>query len=387
MNKTTSLVLALSAATVAALLPACKPSQSSPAPAPQPAVSETTPAAPAPAAPAPAAPAPVAPSVAAPAPAAPSVELQDPVAIVNGEKITRAQVEEAFNNAVQASGAKVDGLTPEEKMEGYRQLTDELIMDKLVSKAAEGVTVPQAEIDAEITKIKGQFPSEEEFNKQIIAVGQSPDKLGDSLKKMLQQQKWMESKIGKMEVPDADARKFYDTNTKEFEQPETVKASHILILVNKDDSEDVVKQKLAVAQKAAARAKKGEDFTKLAKELSQEPGAKESGGDLGFFPKDQMVPEFAEAAFAQKTGQISDPVRTQYGWHVIKVTDKKKAGTVPYDEVKKQLLAYLEKDKQRKAVQELLKSMRDSAKIENTIPAAPTAPAMPQLPMSDKPGN
>jgi len=315
------------------------------------------------------------------------VELQDPVAVVNGEKITRAQVEEAFNNAVQASGAKVDALTPEEKMEGYRQLTDELIMDKLVSKAAEGVTVPQAEIDAEITKIKGQFPSEEEFNKQIIAVGQSPDKLGDSLKKMLQQQKWMESKIGKTAVPDADARKFYDTNTKEFEQPETVKASHILILVNKDDSEDVVKQKLAVAQKAAARAKKGEDFTKLAKELSQEPGAKESGGDLGFFPKDQMVPEFAEAAFAQKTGQISDPVRTQYGWHVIKVTDKKKAGTVPYDEVKKQLLAYLEKDKQRKAVQELLKSMRDSAKIENTIPAAPPAPVMPQLPMSDKPGN
>jgi len=316
------------------------------------------------------------------------MELKDPVAVVNGEKITRTQLEEAFNNAVQASGAKLDDLTPDQKMEGYRQLTDELIMDKLVSKAAEGVTVPQSEIDAELAKIKAQFPSEEEFTKQIVAAGQAPDKLGDSLKKMLQQQKWMESQIGgKTKATDEEAKKFYDTNTKEFEQPETVKASHILILVNKDDSEDVAKEKLEVAKKAAARAKKGEDFTKLAKELSQEPGAKESGGDLGFFPKDQMVPEFSEAAFAQKVGQISDPVRTQYGWHVIKVTDKKAAGTVPYDEVKKQLLAYLEKDKQRKAVQELLKSMRDSAKIENTMPAAPPAAAMPQLPMGDKPGN
>jgi len=377
MNKTTSLVLTLSAVTVAALLPACKPSQTpAAAPSPKPVASEPTPAA--------------APSSAdsAPAPAAPSMELKDPVAVVNGEKITRTQLEEAFNNAVQASGAKLDDLTPDQKMEGYRQLTDELIMDKLVSKAAEGVTVPQSEIDAELAKIKAQFPSEEEFTKQIVAAGQAPDKLGDSLKKMLQQQKWMESQIGgKTKATDEEAKKFYDTNTKEFEQPETVKASHILILVNKDDSEDVAKEKLEVAKKAAARAKKGEDFTKLAKELSQEPGAKESGGDLGFFPKDQMVPEFSEAAFAQKVGQISDPVRTQYGWHVIKVTDKKAAGTVPYDEVKKQLLAYLEKDKQRKAVQELLKSMRDSAKIENTMPAAPPAAAMPQLPMGDKPGN
>ena len=91
----------------------------------------------------------------------------------------------------------------------------------------------------------------------------------------------------------------------------------------------MVNQKLKAAQGAEARAKKGEDFTALAKELSEEPGAKESGGDLGFFPKDRMVPEFAEVAFSEKVGEISDPVRTQFGWHVIKVTEKKPAGTLP----------------------------------------------------------
>ena len=384
MKKIISLALSLSA--VAAMLSACKPSQpagATPAasPSPQAAAPAATPVATPVATPGTASTTPD-----APAPVAAAPELKDPVAVVNGEKISKSELEEAFNSAVQASGAKVDDLTPDQKLEGYRQLLDELILDKLVSKAAEGVTVPQTEIDAEVAKIKGQFPSEEEFNKQIIAAGQSPDKFTDALKKMLQQQKWMEGQVGdKTAVADADAKKFYDSNTKEFEEPETVKASHILILVGKDDSEDVAKQKLEVAKKAAARAKKGEDFPKLAKELSEEPGAKESGGDLGFFPKDQMVPEFSEAAFNQKVGQISEPVRTQFGWHVIKVTEKKPAGVVPYEQVKKQLLAYLKADKQRKAVQELLKSMRDSAKIENTIPA-PAAPAMPQPPVSDKPG-
>jgi peptidyl-prolyl cis-trans isomerase C len=198
---------------------------------------------------------------------------------------------------------------------------------------------------------------------------------------MLQQQRWLESQLaGKAEVTEEEAKKFYEENKTEFTQPETVKASHILFRVNKEDSEEVVNQKLKAAQGAGERAKKGEDFAALAKELSEEPGAKESGGDLGFFPKDRMVPEFAEVAFNEKVGEISDPVRTQFGWHVIKVTEKKPAGTLPYDEVKGQLMTYLKAKKQEEAAQEVLKSLRDSAKIENTLPPpvslpSPSAPA------------
>jgi peptidyl-prolyl cis-trans isomerase C len=298
------------------------------------------------------------------------VDLKDPVAKVNGEDITKAQVEEAFNAAVQASGVKAEDLTPDQKLSGYRQIVDELIMDKLVAKAAAGETVSDQDVAAEIAKLKKQFPNEEAFDAQLKAAGQSPEKLKTALTTMLQQQRWMQSQIKDSDaVADADAKKFYETNTEEFKNPETVKASHILILVDKDDSDEVVKQKEALAKKAAARAKKGEDFTKLAKELSEEPGAKESGGDLGFFAKDRMVPEFAEAAFSQKPGSISDPVKTQFGWHVIKVTDKKPAGTVPYDEVKDQITAYLKSAKQREAVQAVLKKLKDSAQIDSTLPA------------------
>ena len=304
------------------------------------------------------------------------INLKDPVATVNGDKISKAQLDEAFDKAVEMTGVKASDLTPEQKLEGYRQILDELITEKLVNKAAAGITVPQADVDAQIAKIKAQFPSDEAFSKQLSQVGQTPEQLSETIRKMLQQQRWLEDQIaGKTEVSDEEAKKFYDENKKEFEQPETVKASHILFRVNKDDSEEVVNQKLKAAQTAEARAKKGEDFTALAKELSEEPGAKESGGDLGFFPKDRMVPEFAEAAFSEKVGDVSDPVRTQFGWHVIKVTDKKPAGTLPYDEVKAQLITYLKSKKQEDAAQELLKSLRDSAKIENTLPPPAVAPS------------
>lgn len=266
---------------------------------------------------------------------------------------------------------KASDLTPEQRLNGYRQILDELIMDKLVAKAAAAEVVSDEDVAAEIAKLKKQFPSQEAFEAQLKEAGQSPEKLQAALRTMLQQQRWMQAQIKDGDkITDADARKFYDANTEEFKNPEQVKASHILFLVNKDDSGDVAKQKEAAAKKAAARAKKGEDFNKLAKELSEEPGAKESGGDLGFFAKDRMVPEFAEAAFSQKPGTVSDPVKTQFGWHVIKVTEKKPAGTVPYDEVKEQITAYLKNNKQREAVQAILKNLKDSAQIDSTLPAA-----------------
>jgi parvulin-like peptidyl-prolyl isomerase len=405
MNKASSLVLTLAAAVaVVSCKPAPPPAPAEPAGTPTPAATptpaptptatltpaptatptETPPSTPPPsAASTPAEPTPSPTATPAGADGSASLDFKDPVAVVDGDKISKAQLDEAFDKAVQMTGIKAADLTLDQKLEGYRQILDELITEKLVNKAAAGITVPQADVDAQIAKIKAQFPSEEDFSKQLTQVGQTPEQLSETIKKMLQQQRWLESQLaGKTEVTEDEAKKFYEENKTEFSQPETVKASHILFRVNKEDSEEVVDQKLKAAEGAEARAKKGEDFTALAKELSEEPGAKESGGDLGFFPKDRMVPEFAEVAFSEKVGEVSDPVRTQFGWHVIKVTDKKPAGTLPYDEVKSQLLTYLKAKKQEEAAQEVLKSLRDSAKIENTLPPPVSSPS-PSTPTGD----
>lgn len=386
MNKSSTLALAAASAAAVAVFTSCKPAQpaAEPSASPSPQTAVTAPAAPAPDSAAAPAMAPAAPEAQAPATAAPeaaAVALKDPVATVDGEPISKAQLDEAFNEALKAAGMPAGEIPEAQKMEGYRQILDRLIMDKLISKAASGVEVPQADIDKQIAEIKAQFPNEEAFSKQLADVGQTPEKFNENLKKMLQQEKWVMSKVeDKTAVTEDEAKKFYDENKQEFETGETVQASHILFMVKPDASEEESKKQLEAAKKAIARAKK-EDFATLAKELSEEPGAAESGGDLGYFEHDRMVPEFADAAFKQKVDTVSaEPVKTQFGWHVIKVTDKKPARTEPFEEVKEKLIAYLKRMKEREAVGELLDTLKGSAKIENTLPAPPPRPAMPMMP-------
>lgn len=374
MKTTLSLLAPIAATGLVLALTSCKPpapaETSSPTPAPA-----AKPAAEAAATPASTTPA----ETTAKAPAAANtLQLSDPVATVNGEKISRTQLDEAFNNVVKAEGVSLSDLSDEQKLEGYRRILDGLITERLVSKAAEGAEVPQTEVDSRLAEIKSQLQSEEAFNAWLGGIGQSPETVAGWMKKVLQQQHWLEGQIaGKADVTDEEAKKFFDEN-KDKIAPATVEASHILFMVEADAKEDQVKAKEEAAKKAAARARKGEDFAALAKELSEEPGAKESGGALGAFSEGEMIPEFSAAAFSQEVGSISDPVRTQYGWHVIKVTDKKAAGEIPFDKVKEQIKSYLKEQKQRDAVEGVIESLRGSAKIENTLPAPSPASATPQ---------
>lgn len=348
------------------------PSEAKPAPATAPAPAETTPAAPA--------------AEQKPAADAKPIELPEVVATVNGKDITRTQLQDIFNAAVQSSGMNVADLSSAQQLGGYTQLLNDLIDRQLLLDAASKEEITSEDVDAEIKKFKSQFPDEAIFDTQMKQAGMTPEKLQSDVREELKIRRWMESQVKTSDVTDADAKSFYESNLKEFEQPETVKASHILFMVDADAAPEVVKEKQEAAQKAAARAKGGEDFTTLAKELSEEPGAKESGGDLGFFPKDRMVPEFANAAFAANLNDISEPVKTQFGWHVIKVTDKKAAGTVPFEEVDNQITSYLKSTRQREAVQKVMKDLKDSAKIQTFLPAvesAAPAPAAASQPASN----
>src|SRR5215813_7281846 len=152
---------------------------------------------------------------------------------------------------------------------------------------------------------------------------------------------------GKAAMTDDAMHKVYDEAIKQAPNEQEVHARHILVATE------------AEAKDIEAQLKNGVDFATLAKEKSKDPGAAE-GGDLGYFTKDQMVPEFAEAAFKLDKGQVSDPVKTQFGWHIIKVEDKRIRPTPTYDQVKGQLENYVA----RRAQAELVDNLRKSAKIE-----------------------
>ena len=168
---------------------------------------------------------------------------------------------------------------------------------------------------------------------------------------------YLEREVKKAVTPEA-ARKLYDDTVKTMKPEPEVRARHILV-----ESEDE-------AKKAYERVKGGEDFAKVAAELSKDPGSKTDGGDLGFFSKDRMVAPFAEAAFKLEPGQISEPVKSQFGWHVIKVEEKRVKPVPSFDEMKEQVDTYLT----RKAQQDLVLALRQNAKIERLDEPKPDAP-------------
>jgi peptidyl-prolyl cis-trans isomerase C len=206
---------------------------------------------------------------------------------------------------------------------------------------------------------------------EAAKVGEGPDftrKLAYFRDKLLLDE-YLEREVKKAVTPEA-TRKLYDDTIKNLKPEPEVHARHILV-----ESEDE-------AKKALARVKGGEDFGKVAGELSKDPGSKTEGGDLGFFTQERMVQPFAEAAFKLNAGQISDPVKSQFGWHVIKVEEKRMRPIPPFDEMKEQVEAYLT----RKAQQDLVLNLRQKAKIERLDEAKPAeAPATTPAPEQKKP--
>ena len=173
---------------------------------------------------------------------------------------------------------------------------------------------------------------------------------------------------GKAAMTDDAMHKIYDEAIKQTPNEEEVHARHILV-PTEGEAKEISKAQL----------KKGTDFATLAKEKSKDPGAAE-GGDLGYFTKEQMVPEFAEAAFKLEKGQTSDPVKTQFGWHIIKLEDKRAKQPPEFDKVKDQIEAFLA----RKAQTDFITKLRQTAKVERLDKPADQKPAEPPPPAPKK---
>ena len=176
---------------------------------------------------------------------------------------------------------------------------------------------------------------------------------------------------GKDAVTEAAMRKVYDDAVKQIGDDKEVKARHILIRAAPGD-EAAVKTAEAKIKEIQGRLKKGEDFAKVAEEVTEDPSGKATGGDLGFFSKEQMVPDFSTVAFSLEPGQISEPVRTQFGWHLIKLDEKRNKPVPTFDDVKAQVETYV----MRRAQADLVGKLRESAKVEKFYKSE--APAEPE---------
>ena len=267
---------------------------------------------------------------------------KDPLlAKVNGTEIHQSDLD-----AAEAEAGQIPPMSPDAKRDYLVQFVSDMI---LVSKAAEA-------------KKLGDGP---DFKRKL-----------DLARSKLLMEALLQS-TGKEALTDDAMHKVYDDAVKQVGEEKEVHARHILIRAPAGDEKAGAEAKAKI-EAIIARLKKGEDFAKVAGEVTEDPSGKANGGDLGYFTKEQMVPEFSDVAFKLEKGQISDPVKTQFGWHVLKLEDKRNKPVPKFDEVKAQIEQYVT----RKAQAELVTKLRAEAKVEKFYkaepPAAPTAPPEPE---------
>jgi peptidyl-prolyl cis-trans isomerase C len=167
--------------------------------------------------------------------------------------------------------------------------------------------------------------------------------------------------MAKAKVSDQEAKDYYDKHKEEFAPTTQIKASHILV---KTEGE---------AKKVLERLKKGEKFADIAKAVSIDKGSAVNGGELGYFSKGQMVPEFEKAASSMNIGDISIPVMTQFGYHIIKVTDKKKGAVIEFEKIKDMISQKLSGEKQKEAFEQYITELKKNYKVEISKDAIPSA--------------
>ena len=323
---------------------------------------------------------------------------------VNDKKITQGQFDKMFDE--QAGNGMLAALGIDIKSDTNNflyllvkdRVINELIVKTLLDEEIEkrGITVTNKEVDQAIKEIVDKLGSKEQLNTLLKQNGMTNAQFKRDLKEEVKMKK-LAKELGTYNVSDAEAKKFYNDNIKKFKHPEKVRASHILISVSPAEIEEVVKSDAknknldevalkakveeeikaksaeaeAKANKLLAEAKKDmTQFAKLAKDNSDDTTSAVKGGDLGFFAAKEMVPEFSKAAFSMKPNTISDkPVKTQYGYHIIMVTDRAAAGQDSFDKVKNNIKGYLENQKQIEAIDKLTESLKKNAKIVYVNPS------------------
>ena len=314
---------------------------------------------------------------------------------VNDTVITKADFDSAFDSTVDSSmfkafgGAKNFVKSDENPMYTiYKEkVVNELIIKALIDQeiAKRHIEATNEDVQNELKGVIDKVGSKEELNKILKQRGVSNNAFMEDLKTQVKIKKLV-NQMEKINITDNDAKKYYDNNKKQFEHGEQVRASHILVSANTIDIIQSIKEKneninptelnaevekQIASQKAKAEAilaevkKNPENFEKIAQAKSDDKGSAERGGELGFFPKEAMVPEFANAAFGMKPNTISETlVQSPYGFHIIKVTDRMEAGTTPYEKIKDEIKAYLETQKQIDVLKEFTKSAVKTAKID-----------------------
>lgn len=287
------------------------------------------------------------------------------VATVNGVGILRSDYELVLQQTQQQYAMQGQQITEAQLPQLQQNVLDQMVAEELLYQQGinSGFEASTESIDLQIQQIKGQFETEEQYASALQQNQTTEEELRSDIERNLVVQQTVQTVTADLQpVTDEEVQTFYDENPQFFANDEQIAARHILISTEGLESDEAIAEARSRAEDIRQELLDGADFAEVAEQKSEGPSGPR-GGDLGTFGRGRMVPAFEEVAFSLAEGDISQVVETQFGFHIIQVTDKIEAGTVPVEEVTQDIRQYLSQEKQAEALDSYVSELRDNANI------------------------
>lgn len=323
------------------------------------------------------------------------IKNKEAIVKVNDRVITQGDYDELFNQTANNPALQMFGLNAknaDKKSFMYTMIKDKVVNELIIRALLDDemqkrhIVVTQKDADDALNNAIEQVGSKAKFNAILKEYGVSLAEFKKDLVEEVKMKKLVDM-LEKVNITEADAKKYYNQNINKFKYPDKVRASHILIAANPDEIKELARadektknlteeelnafvkeqmqERLKKAETILAQVKKDpSSFARIAKDNSEDYESAKQGGDLGFFAKQEMVESFANTAFAMKPDTISNIVQSPYGYHIIMVTDRKAAGQDSFEKVKSEIILFLENEKKVKILENFVESLKKTAKIE-----------------------
>lgn len=285
---------------------------------------------------------------------------------VNGTAITDQEISEEHSRITQQLAARIPPQQMEAMQDAVRKQAAENMINRVLLEQAverEGIGASEEEIDSRMDAIKRNLGSDSAFSERLASMGITAKDLRREMDAALRMEKLIDKHIGNIAEPtDQELKSFYDDNPEAFVQPERIRASHILIKTEANENGPDKSAKRLETARILGEINEGADFAQAASRYSHCP-SKAKGGDLGFFERGKMVKPFEDAAFDLGVGDISDIVETQFGYHIVKVTERQDKGAISFESAKDDIASFLCTQKRQEAINAYTGELRSSAKI------------------------
>lgn len=305
-------------------------------------------------------------------PSAPKAD--EVVARVGDTAIKRHELDLAVNGLLLQLQRQGQIIPPQQRPQLERDVLEELIGRELVLQSAKS-NLPSGldeKVKSQIERTQTMAGGEEALNKSLTEAGISRAEFEQRTRdNIIVSETLRQIAENKVQVTPDEVKAFYESNQTRFKQPEMVRASHILVRTAADASDDIKKANKIKIDAARSLILNGEKFADVARKVSDDPGSAPKGGDLGYFPRGAMVPEFDKVAFSLETNTVSEVFTTPFGYHILTVTDKKPEKQLSLDEVKGDIERFLRSRKGGEFIREHVKALREKTKVEVLLPPPP----------------